>query len=91
MHLTPRDEDDDVPVHGYVNPYTELNIGLWSLFAGATVLLFLRLYVKVTRRHGLWYDDYILTFSWVSSALLRTDSPCTRVVCWLLRLFSTSS
>ncbi|KAH6974160.1 hypothetical protein BKA56DRAFT_92731 [Ilyonectria sp. MPI-CAGE-AT-0026] len=65
MHLTPRDEDDDVPVHGYVNPYTELNIGLWSLFAGATVLLFLRLYVKVTRRHGLWYDDYILTFSWM--------------------------
>ncbi|KAH7007309.1 hypothetical protein EDB80DRAFT_613974 [Ilyonectria destructans] len=65
MHLTPRDEDDDVPVHGYVNPYTELNIGLWTLFAGATVLLFLRLYVKVTRRHGLWYDDYILSFSWM--------------------------
>lgn len=53
-------------VHGFVNPYTELNAGLWSLFAGATVLLALRLWVKVTRRHGLWYDDYVLILSWVS-------------------------
>ena len=53
-------------VHGFVNPYTELNAGLWALFAGATVLLALRLWVKVTRRHGLWYDDYVLILSWVS-------------------------
>ncbi|TPX09367.1 uncharacterized protein E0L32_009411 [Thyridium curvatum] len=52
-------------VHGFVNPYAELNAGLWSLFAGATVLLALRLWIKVTRRHGLWYDDHILVTSWV--------------------------
>ncbi|KAK7425960.1 hypothetical protein QQZ08_007542 [Neonectria magnoliae] len=63
MNLTPRDEDG--PVHDYVNPYVELNAGLWSLFAGASIFLGLRLYVKVTRRHGLWYDDYILLVSWV--------------------------
>ncbi|KAF5022467.1 hypothetical protein F66182_5503 [Fusarium sp. NRRL 66182] len=57
--------DDDEEVHTFVDPYVELNAGLWSLFAGATVLLFLRLWVKVTRRHGMWYDDYILTTSWL--------------------------
>ncbi|KAH6999262.1 hypothetical protein BKA56DRAFT_469408 [Ilyonectria sp. MPI-CAGE-AT-0026] len=38
---------------------------LWTLFAGATVFLALRLWVKVTRRHGQWYDDYILIVSWI--------------------------
>lgn len=54
-------------VHGFVSPYKELNVGLWSLFIGATVFLALRLWVKVTRRHGLWYDDHILIVSWVCS------------------------
>ncbi|KAM5344319.1 hypothetical protein ACJ41O_012856 [Fusarium nematophilum] len=63
MNLTPRDDDDEV--HTFVNPYTELNVGLWSLFVGATVFLFLRLWVKITRRHGMWYDDYILIASWI--------------------------
>lgn len=52
-------------VHSFVNPYKEMNAGLWSLFAGATVFLGLRVWVKITRRHGLWYDDYILLVSWV--------------------------
>ncbi|KAM0332293.1 hypothetical protein ACHAQA_002569 [Verticillium albo-atrum] len=62
MHLTERNHVDEV--HRFVSPYTELNAGLWSLFAGATIFLALRLWVKVTRRHGLWYDDYILIVSW---------------------------
>ena len=59
--------DEDEPVHKFINPYTELNIGLWSLFAGASIFLWARLWVKITRRHGMWYDDYILIVSWVSS------------------------
>ncbi|KAI1071631.1 hypothetical protein LB507_005184 [Fusarium sp. FIESC RH6] len=57
--------DEDEPVHKFINPYTELNIGLWSLFAGASIFLWARLWVKITRRHGMWYDDYILIVSWI--------------------------
>lgn len=64
--MNPFRRDEDGPVHGYVSPYAELNGGLWTLFAGATVFLALRLWVKVTQRHGLWYDDHILIVSWVS-------------------------
>ncbi|KAF4978612.1 hypothetical protein FZEAL_5015 [Fusarium zealandicum] len=70
MYLTPRD-DDDGPIHGFVNPYVELNAGLWSLFSGASIFLGLRLWVKLTRRHGTWYDDYILIVSWI--VLLSTN------------------
>jgi len=56
----------DDAAHGYVDPAKELNAGLWTLFAGASAFLALRVWIKVTRRHGLWYDDYILIISWVS-------------------------
>lgn len=49
----------------YVNPAKEVNAGIWSLFAGATVFLFLRIYCKISRRTGLWYDDHMLLLSWV--------------------------
>ncbi|KAL0941178.1 uncharacterized protein CTRU02_203941 [Colletotrichum truncatum] len=62
MSTEVRNHDDEV--HTFVNPFVELNAGLWSLFAGATLFLALRLWCKVTRRHGLWYDDYILVVSW---------------------------
>lgn len=65
-----RDDDDDSgAVFAYINPWNELNAGLWTLFAATTVFLGLRLWCKVTRRHGLWYDDYILLVSWVSLRL----------------------
>lgn len=67
MDLTPRDSDD--PIVRYISPYTELNAGLWSLFAAATVFLSLRVWCKVNERHGLWYDDHILIASWVSPVL----------------------
>lgn len=56
--------DDDEPVHVFVNPYKELNIGLWSLFAGASLFLGLRIFVKLKWRYGLWYDDYMLILCW---------------------------
>ncbi|KAJ4304519.1 hypothetical protein N0V90_000045 [Kalmusia sp. IMI 367209] len=73
MWMRPRKDSDGADsITNYVNPEKELNAGLWSLFAGATVFLFLRLYCKITRRHGLWYDDYILIVAW--SFLLLTDA-----------------
>ncbi|KAH6665391.1 hypothetical protein B0J14DRAFT_231341 [Halenospora varia] len=65
--IFPRD-DDDVE---YISPEKEVNVGLWTLFAGATVFLGLRLWCKYTRRTGLWYDDYVLIASWV--VLMVTD------------------
>jgi hypothetical protein len=61
--ISPRKHDDSA--HGYVDPSVRLNVGLWTLFAGASAFLALRVWIKVTRRHGLWYDDHILLISWV--------------------------
>ncbi|KAH8660605.1 hypothetical protein BX600DRAFT_438816 [Xylariales sp. PMI_506] len=55
---------DDKQIFYYVSPWAVTNAGLWSLFAGATVFLALRIWCKITRRFGLWYDDYVLIFSW---------------------------
>ncbi|KAL2072037.1 hypothetical protein VTL71DRAFT_11380 [Oculimacula yallundae] len=55
----------------YISPVKEVNIGLWTLFTGATVFLVLRLYCKFSRKTGLWYDDYVLILSWM--VLLTTD------------------
>jgi hypothetical protein len=55
----------DKTAHHYVDPSVELNTGLWTLFAGATAFLALRIWIKITRRHGLWYDDHILLVTWV--------------------------
>lgn len=52
--------------HNYYDPARELYAGLWSLFTAATVFLALRVWVKISRRHGLWYDDYLLILCWVS-------------------------
>lgn len=53
--------------HDYISPIPEIYAGIWTLFAGATVFLGLRLWCKVSRKHatGMWYDDYILIASWV--------------------------
>jgi hypothetical protein len=52
--------------HAYVDPSVQLNVGLWTLFAGASAFLATRIWIKVTRRHGLWYDDWTLLVCWVS-------------------------
>lgn len=58
----------------YVNPQVQLNAGIWSLYVGATAFLIARLYSKRTRRHRLWYDDYILLFAWVNEARIEAGS-----------------
>lgn len=49
----------------YVHPEKDVYAGLWCLWAGATGFLALRLWAKLSRRLGLWYDDYILMVTWV--------------------------
>ncbi|ROW00337.1 hypothetical protein VMCG_07328 [Cytospora schulzeri] len=51
----------------YYNPAGQIYAGLWCLWAGATMFLAMRVWCKVTRRHGLWYDDYILILSWYAT------------------------
>ncbi|KAF8856543.1 hypothetical protein BDZ45DRAFT_675407, partial [Acephala macrosclerotiorum] len=55
----------------YISPEKEVNAGLWTLLASATVFLSARVWCKYSRRTGLWYDDYILIASWLM--LLFTD------------------
>ncbi|KFA70183.1 hypothetical protein S40285_04401 [Stachybotrys chlorohalonatus IBT 40285] len=62
MDLHARNHVDEV--HRFISPYTELNAGLWTLFAGTTVLLALRIWIKTSRKHRLWYDDHILIVTW---------------------------
>lgn len=70
----PRDDDDDVV---YYDPSVQIWLGLWILFIGASVFLGLRLWCKIMRRHGLWYDDYVLIFAYVSCRMMR----CCHAVC----------
>lgn len=49
----------------FVNPESQVNWGIWTLFVGATAFLTLRVWSKIHRRHGLWWDDHILISSWV--------------------------
>lgn len=78
----PRGDDDDVV---YYNPAGEIYTGLWILFAASTVFLSLRLWCKLTRRHGLWFDDYILLAAYVSDCATQNSIPLLHMICadWL--------
>lgn len=63
----------------FINPALEVNAGIWFLFAGATAFLGLRLWSKAARKHGFWYDDYILIACWVSATPSPTPPPYSQV------------
>lgn len=46
-----------------------VNGSIWALGALASTFLSLRIYCKLRRRRGLWWDDYLLFLSWVSDSL----------------------
>ncbi|KAL2840923.1 hypothetical protein BJX68DRAFT_246099 [Aspergillus pseudodeflectus] len=48
---------------------TRLIASCWSLTAAAGILLILRVYCKLWRGRGLWWDDHLLVISWVSLAI----------------------
>ncbi|KAJ5875716.1 uncharacterized protein N7473_013063 [Penicillium subrubescens] len=41
----------------------------WSLTAAAAIFLAMRVYCKIWRGRGLWWDDHLLIISWVSLAI----------------------
>ncbi|KAF3761972.1 hypothetical protein M406DRAFT_16335, partial [Cryphonectria parasitica EP155] len=49
----------------FVNPSVEVNGGIWSLCLTASAFLGLRIWYKVTHKHGMWWDDYVLVASWL--------------------------
>ncbi len=51
-----------------------INASIWVLQALATVFLGLRVYCKMLRHRGLWYDDYFLIAAW---ALLAVSAAST--------------
>lgn len=78
--MSSSDDSSDEPVVKYVDPSVEMNLGLWFLFAGATIFLALRIFFKFARRHHLWWDDYILLLCWVSQMLaLASNLDCSGV------------
>ncbi|KAL6233074.1 hypothetical protein BDW75DRAFT_216170 [Aspergillus navahoensis] len=48
---------------------TRLIASCWSLVVVAAILLVLRVYCKLWRGRGLWWDDHMLIISWVSLAV----------------------
>lgn len=60
-------------VEGFIDPTIRVNAGIWTLCLTATTFLALRLWCKIDRKHGLWWDDYILIASWVSDKPLPTQ------------------
>ena len=66
---------EDSPVSGVVVPPEQthddygpqINLTLWGLSIVAAIWLVVRVYCKYARHRGLWWDDYVLIASWVSS------------------------
>ncbi|KAM0425622.1 hypothetical protein ACHAPT_009154 [Fusarium lateritium] len=48
---------------------TRLLAACWALAAASALLLFLRIYCKLWRGRGLWWDDHFLLVSWVSLSI----------------------
>lgn len=67
---------DTIP--DFTDPTAKVNGGIWALCLAASVFLGLRLWCKIDRKHGLWWDDYILIASWVSAKSLPTQCACSQ-------------
>ncbi|KAK1985569.1 hypothetical protein LZ30DRAFT_619144 [Colletotrichum cereale] len=48
---------------------TRLLVSTWSLVGTSAILLFLRIYCKIWRGRGLWWDDHLLIIAWASLAI----------------------
>lgn len=53
---------------------TRLLASCWSLVAASAILLFLRIYCKLWRGRGLWWDDHLLIMSWVRPSKPQVDA-----------------
>ncbi|KAK1574722.1 uncharacterized protein LY79DRAFT_496595, partial [Colletotrichum navitas] len=48
---------------------TRLLASTWSLIGTSATLLALRIYCKIWRGRGLWWDDHLLVAAWISLAI----------------------
>ncbi len=42
-----------------------MRVSTWSLVGMAFIFLGLRIYCKILKHRGLWWDDYVLLAAWV--------------------------
>lgn len=42
-----------------------MNTSLWTLVGISLLFMSLRMYAKITKHRGLWWDDWVLIISWV--------------------------
>jgi hypothetical protein len=69
-------ETDPVAIRLAKDDNGPVTVGVvWFLCAFAAVFLGLRLYAKITRQQGLWWDDYILISSWVCRSNYHPECP----------------
>lgn len=59
---------------------TVLNAANWSLTALAALFLSLRVYCKISRSRGLWWDDYILIAAFVSRRTYLSVARASRLI-----------
>ncbi|KAI5923811.1 hypothetical protein F4810DRAFT_194831 [Camillea tinctor] len=50
---------------GLHEPELGVNLGMWIMGGLATLFLALRLYCRICRMTGAWYDDYVLFAAWL--------------------------
>ena len=53
--------------HPHDDLITTFNAVIWVLAGLSGFFFFLRVYCKITRQRGLWWDDYVMGASWVCS------------------------
>ncbi|KAI0186637.1 hypothetical protein EV127DRAFT_167226 [Xylaria flabelliformis] len=63
---------------------------LWSLATLAAGWLALRLYLKIRRHRGLWWDDHFLTISWVCVVLSNASTSVAISLGWATPLLEVS-
>ena len=60
--MDPRAADDPLDI----DLGSRLKIAIWCLAISSLLILALRVYCKISRKRGLWWDDHFLIASWVS-------------------------
>ena len=82
--MVPRGEDDrDIDLG------PRLTGVIWFLAVFSLLFLSLRIYCKASRKRGLWWDDYFLAISWVSSETPSAFLPASSYILLTSRNFSS--
>lgn len=55
-----------------------MNTSLWTLVGVSLLFMSLRMYAKITKHRGLWWDDWVLIVSWVRSNCNKIEEDSMR-------------